>query len=184
MDSDNETPSHESDIVAGEERDADLVSSESQTFEIDITGDGKPDGFRSVTTESREFDLDGDGMADVFETVTIEQTSIDVDGDGVPDVITTVETSEVQMDLTGDGDTDSVEVTEIRTVAHDIDADGMPNVTRTDVVTASAIDPKDGHFQDVETAGVRIYGLDTTGDGVIDEVSAEELDVEVVEDTD
>jgi hypothetical protein len=104
-----------------------------------------------------------------------------VDGDGVADVITTVETSEIQMDLTGDGEADSFELTEVRTVAHDIDGDGMPNVTRTEVVTASGIDPVDGEYQDVETSGVRLFGLDSSGDGVIDEVVAEELDVEVVQ---
>ena len=160
---------------------SDLANVSSETREIDISGDGSPDGFRSVTTETHEHDLDGDGEPDVYETVTVEQTSIDVDGDGVPDVVTTVETSEIEMDLTGDGDIDSFELTEVRTVAHDIDGDGMPNVTRTEVVTASGIDPEDGNFKDVEASGVRLYGLDTTGDGVIDDLVAEELDVEVVE---
>ncbi len=153
----------------------------SETTDIDIDGDGRPDGFRAVSTEVREHDLDGDGEPDVFETVTVEQTSIDVDGDGIPDVITTVETSEVEMDLTGDGEIDSFEMTEVRTVAHDIDGDGMPNITRTEVVTASGIDPDEGRFRDVEASGVRLYGIDTTGDGVIDDLVAEELEVEVVE---
>jgi hypothetical protein len=159
-----------------------VVHVESETTEIDITGDGRADGLRSVTTETREYDLDGDGETDIVETVTFEETSVDVTGDGLPDVITTVETSEVEMDFTGDGEVDSFEMTEVRTVAHDLDGDGIPNVTRTEVVTASGIDPIEGKFQDVQSAGVRLFGLDTTGDGVIDDVMAEELDVEVVED--
>jgi len=50
------------------------------------------------------------------------------------------------------------------------------------VITASGIDPdQDGNLQDVQTDGARIYGLDTTGDGNIDELVVEELDVEVVD---
>ena len=83
--------------------------------------------------------------------------------------------------LTGDGEIDSFEMTEVRTVAHDIDGDGLPNVTRTEVVTASGIDPDEGGYRDVEASGVRLYGLDTTGDGVIDDMVAEEIEVEVVD---
>ena len=198
MDADDRRDAAEAaEIVSADGSDADLANATSETTEIDITGDGHADGIRSVSTEirehdlaflpeslmiRREHDLDGDGAPDLYETITVEQTSVDVDGDGVPDVVTTVETSEVEMDLTGDGEIDSFEMTEVRTVAHDIDGDGMPNVTRTEVVTASGIDPDNGRFRDVEASGVRLYGLDTTGDGVIDDLVAEELEVEVVED--
>jgi hypothetical protein len=49
-------------------------------------------------------------------------------------------------------------------------------------MTASGISPdEDGNLTDIETSGVRLYGLDTTGDGEIDEVVVEEIDVEVVD---
>ena len=56
-----------------------LVHSETETREIDIDGDGVPDGLRTVSTETREIDIDGDGEPDIVETVTLEQTAVDVD---------------------------------------------------------------------------------------------------------
>ena len=43
-----------------------IVRSETETREIDIDGDGVPDGVRTVNTETRESDIDGDGWQEVF----------------------------------------------------------------------------------------------------------------------
>jgi hypothetical protein len=36
-------------------------------------------------------------------------------------------------------------------------------------------------LSDVETSGVRLYGLDTTGDGKIDDFVVEDLEVEAID---
>ncbi len=57
-----------------------------------------------------------------------------------------------------------------------------PEVSRTDIITASGIDPdEDGELSDVMVDGVRLYGIDSDGDGNIDYVVSEELDVEIAE---
>ena len=49
-----------------------VVYDETEVREIDIDGDGIPDGVHATRTEVREIDIDGDGIADIVETVTIE----------------------------------------------------------------------------------------------------------------
>jgi hypothetical protein len=69
----------------------------------------------------------------------------------------------------------------VRTLAQDLDGDGSPDVVRTDVISASGIDPdEDGELRDVEVGAARIYAMDTTGDGNLDDISVEEIDIEVV----
>ena len=76
-----------------------------ERYEIDVDGDGVPDGTEVI--ETRYMDVDEDGTADMV--VVTDTVTVDVDHDGRPDAMVVTET--VGMDVTGDGRVDAIEVT-------------------------------------------------------------------------
>lgn len=94
----------------------------SEDFDVDLDGDGVPDG--AGTLDTTVYDIDGDGRPDaihVRETIMVDQDddgtpetlrvteslAVDLDGDGVPDIVDGVEIT--AADLDGDGEVDVLE---------------------------------------------------------------------------
>ena len=160
----------EDDVAVGADSDADNID---DGYDVDSTGGGDADS-NGVDDALAPRDTDGDGAENYLD--------IDADNDGIPDTI------EADLDVLADGDGDQInDVYDVdATLGTDADGDGADDAvspTNTDADSVPDyldLDADNDSLLDVAESG----GVDTDGDGIIDDPASNEGTLTMPTDTD